>query len=262
MGTTNYNFTYMLDSSNIDIVGDVNDRLDEIDGAVKNAIDNIPTFDPTQIEQDIDDLEADVLALQNAGFVVAPVTTSDIQAGAVTYDKLAANSMKQALAGLRVYHFDSANPNADNTGMVVPYTGNDDIRDKSWLAGYYIPAWTMLIITHFVKGASYHCGTFFSGSTGWRLPSYVPAISAAYKPYPNDPNDGNLAGIAQIGNISKFDGGTTLDDIIGIGLNADGTIGVSTEYDSDALYSAGTIVACLNAYGAIDNSQDGYNYWI
>jgi len=261
MGTTNYDFTYMDNTDVIDVVGDVNTRLDEIDSKIHTAIDNIPQFDPTTIEGEISDLQSDVANLENAGFVVAPVATSDIQAGAVTYDKLAANSMKQLFAGLKVYHFDSANPNADNTGMVVPYTGNDDIRDKSWLAGYYIPAWTCLVITQFVKGDDIHCGSFFSGSTGWRLPSYVPTISPDYHPYPNDPDDGTLAGIAQIGFITKFVG-SSMTDLVGIGLNKDGTIGVSTTSDPDYFYSNGSIVAFLNNYGAIDNSEDGYNYWI
>lgn len=192
------------------------------------------------------------------------VDTASIPNGAITYPKIAPSAIKQMLAGLKVYHFDSANPNADNDGLAVPYTGTSAIRDKTWLAGYYIPAWTCLIITHFNKGPNYHAGNFFAGNSGWVLPSYVPKISADYHPYPND-SDSSVAAMSGFCQLSGagliiYSGGT-VSDWTGVGLNADGTIGVNTENDSAYMCNSGSIVAFLDVYGAVDTSEDGYDYY-
>src|SRR5574343_157205 len=49
-----------------------------------------------------------------------PIKSGDIQAGAITRDKLDAQALESLIKGITIRHFDSKDSSADNTGLVVP----------------------------------------------------------------------------------------------------------------------------------------------
>lgn len=158
-----------------------------------------------------------------------PIKSGDIQAGAITRDKLDAQALESLIKGITIRHFDSKDNTADNTGLVVP---NSDVI----LSGFYLPELTMLVINMFHVPAGTPVETFFSATTSFRLPSYVPHTTA---------NNIRLNGIGIKSNsTSDFVGWT------GIGINKDGYIGtnsgVKSDYDFDM---AGSAVVFLRAYG-------------
>ena len=164
--------------------------------------------------------------LINAHF---PIKSGDIQAGAITRDKLAAQALESLIKGITIRHFDSKDSSADNTGLVVP---NSDVR----LAGFYLPELTMLVITVFHVSAGAPVESFFSATTSYRLPSYVPHTTA---------NNIPLNGIGIRSNSSSDFVSWT-----GIGINKDGYIGTNTGVTSNYGFDmAGSAVVFLRAYG-------------
>lgn len=158
-----------------------------------------------------------------------PIKSGDIQAGAITRDKLDAQALESLIKGITIRHFDSKDSSADNTGMVVP---NSEVI----LSGFYLPELTMLVINIFHVPAGTPVETFFSATTSFRLPSYVPHTTA---------NNIRLNGIGIKSTSSNEFAGWT-----GIGMNKDGYIGtnsgVTSDYDFDM---PGNIVVFLRAYG-------------
>lgn len=158
-----------------------------------------------------------------------PIKSGDIQAGAITRDKLDAQALESLIKGITIRHFDSHDNTADNTGLVVP---NSDVI----LSGFYLPELTMLVINLFHVPAGTPVETFFSATTSFRLPSYVPHTTA---------NNIRLNGIGVKSNsTSEFVGWT------GVGINKDGYIGTNSGVTSDYAFDmAGSAVVFLRAYG-------------
>lgn len=158
-----------------------------------------------------------------------PIKSGDIQAGAITRDKLDAQALESLIKGITIRHFDSYDSSADNTGMVVP---NSDVI----LSGFYLPELTMLVINMFHVPAGTPVETFFSATTSFRLPSYVPHTTA---------NNIRLNGIGIKSTSSNDFAGWT-----GIGMNKDGYIGTNSGVTSDYGFDMpGSIVVFLRAYG-------------
>ena len=158
-----------------------------------------------------------------------PIKSGDIQAGAITRDKLDAQALESLIKGITIRHFDSKDSSADNTGLVVP---NSDVR----LSGFYLPELTMLVINVFHVSAGTPVETFFSATTSFRLPSYVPHTTA---------NNILLNSIGIRSNSS-----TDFVSYTGIGINKDGYIGTNSGVASDYGFDmAGSAVVFLRAYG-------------
>lgn len=158
-----------------------------------------------------------------------PIKSGDIQAGAITRDKLDAQALESMIKGITIRHFDSKDSTADNTGLVVP---NSDVV----LSGFYLPELTMLVINMFHVPAGTPVETFFSATTSFRLPSYVPHTTA---------NNIRLNGIGIRSNSS-----TDFASFTGIGINKDGYIGTNSGVTSDYGFDmAGSAVVFLRAYG-------------
>lgn len=158
-----------------------------------------------------------------------PIKSGDIQAGAITRDKLDAQALESLIKGITIRHFDSKDSSADNAGLVVP---NSDVK----LAGFYLPELTMLVITVFHVPAGAPVETFFSATTSYRLPSYVPHTTA---------NNILLNGIGIRSNSSS-----DFVSFTGIGINKDGYIGTNSGVAKDYGFDmAGSAVVFLRAYG-------------
>lgn len=158
-----------------------------------------------------------------------PIKSGDIQAGAITRDKLDAQALESMIKGITIRHFDSKDSSADNVGMVVP---NSDVI----LSGFYLPELTMLVINVFHVPAGTPVETFFSATTSFRLPSYVPHTTA---------NNIRLNGIGIKSTSSNDFVGWT-----GIGINKDGYIGSNSGVTSAYEFNmAGSAVVFLRAYG-------------
>ena len=158
-----------------------------------------------------------------------PIKSGDIQAGAITRDKLDAQALESLIKGITIRHFDSKDSSADNVGMVVP---NSDVI----LSGFYLPELTMLVINMFHVSAGTVVQSFFNDTTSFRLPSYVPHTTA---------NNIRLNAIGvKYNSSSDFVGWT------GIGINKNGYIGTNSGVASDySLDMAGSAVVFLRAYG-------------
>ena len=158
-----------------------------------------------------------------------PIKSDDIQAGAITRDKLDAQALESLIKGITIRHFDSKDSSADNVGMVVP---NSDVR----LSGFYLPELTMLVINIFHVPAGTTVQSFFNATTSFRLPSYVPHTTA---------NNIMLNAIGIKSNSSNDFVSWT-----GIGINKDGYIGTNSGVSSDyGFVMAGNAVVFLRAYG-------------
>ena len=190
----------------------------DVTSAYKNADKNLNDTLTTLINDNVSTI--------NAHF---PIKSGDIQAGAITRDKLDAQALESLIKGITIRHFDSKDSTADNTGLVVP---NSDVR----LAGFYLPELTMLVINIFHVSAGTVVQSFFNDTTSFRLPSYVPHTTA---------NNIFLNGIGVKSNSSSDFASWT-----GIGMNKDGYIGTNSGVASDyALDMAGSAVVFLRAYG-------------
>ena len=194
--------------------------------AADTAISNAYAQADANLNNTLTKLINDNAAEVNAHF---PIKSGDIQAGAITRDKLDAQALESLIKGITIRHFDSKDSSADNTGLVVP---NSDVR----LAGFYLPELTMLVITVFHVSAGTGVQSFFNDTTSFRLPSYVPHTTA---------NNIFLNAIGVKSNSSSDFASWT-----GIGLNKDGYIGTNSGVASDyALDMAGSAVVFLRAYG-------------
>ena len=192
------------------------------DDAVTSAYKTADTNLNNTLTKLINDNAAEV----NAHF---PIKSGDIQAGAITRDKLDAQALESLIKGITIRHFDSKDSSADNVGMVVP---NSDVI----LSGFYLPELTMLVINMFHVSAGTVVQSFFNDTTSFRLPSYVPHTTA---------NNIFLNGIGVKSNSSSDFASWT-----GIGMNKDGYIGTNSGVASDyALDMAGSAVVFLRAYG-------------
>ena len=194
--------------------------------AADAAISNAYAQADTNLNNTLTKLINDNVSTINSHF---PIKSGDIQAGAITRDKLDAQALESLIKGITIRHFDSKDSSADNTGLVVP---NSDVR----LAGFYLPELTMLVITLFHVPNGTTVESFFNATTSFRLPSYVPHTTA---------NNILLNGIGIKSNSSSDFATWT-----GVGINKDGYIGVNSGYASGyALDMAGSAVVFLRAYG-------------
>lgn len=194
--------------------------------AADTAISNAYAQADANLNNTLTKLINDNVAEVNAHF---PIKSGDIQAGAITRDKLDAQALESLIKGITIRHFDSKDSSADNVGMVVP---NSDVI----LSGFYLPELTMLVITMFHVPAGTPVETFFSDTTSFRLPSYVPHTTA---------NNIRLNGIGVKSNSS-----TDFASFTGIGMNKNGYIGTNSGVTSDYNFDmAGSIVVFLRAYG-------------
>ncbi len=167
-----------------------------------------------------------------------PIMTADIAAGAVTRDKLDAQALSSLITGIVIRKFDSHDSNADNVGLVAP-------NSNCWLAGYYLPELTMLVITKFESNAGQSVGGFTDATQAgpdkaseFKLPDYVPHTTAAVYL--------NTIGVC-------YNSSSDFVSWTGIGLTRDGHVGVNTKIystDSKAFAMAGNAVAFLRAFGA------------
>lgn len=253
MGTTNYDFTYLEPNNPIDLVGDTTTFLDEIDATIKDVADNVPQFDPTQLESEIADLNADVVLLQSADNSMSnditnlqnsvtninmrfPIQTSQIAAGAVTFDKIAQSAVSGVLSTINIRHFDSSDSLADNGNMTIP--------SGCAMAGYYITEWMLLVITRWEKPAGLDINSWTTGNTGFRLPNYIPRVTAGGG-FASGRKLSSAGVINENGTDSSiFDGWT------GFGINIDGTVGPNSPKLNSHQYLCGNIVAFLGPLGA------------
>lgn len=201
---------------------DLTDAYKAADAAISNAYAQADT----NLNNTLTTLINDNAAKVNSHF---PIKSGDIQAGAITRDKLDAQALESLIKGITIRHFDSKDSSADNTGLVVP---NSDVR----LSGFYLPELTMLVITTFHVSAGTTVETFFSATTSFRLPSYVPHTTA---------NNILINGIGVRSNSS-----TDFVSFTGIGINKDGYIGTNSGVTSNYGFDmAGSAVVFLRAYG-------------
>ena len=161
-----------------------------------------------------------------------PIKTADIAAGAVTRDKLDAQALSSLIQGITIRKFDSIDSNADNAGMIVPNGGK--------LAGFYLPEFTMLVITRFESSFGQSVGDFRNDAvTEYKLPSYVPNTTA---------------GSVLLNSIGvEYTSSSDFFTFTGIGIHKGGYIGVSTKIlstDNKAIAMAGNAVVFLRAFGA------------
>jgi hypothetical protein len=104
------------------------------------------------------------------------------------------------------------------------------------LSGFYLPELTMLVINMFHVPAGTPVETFFSATTSFRLPSYVPRTTA---------NNIKINGIGIRSNSSG-----DFISYTGIGINKNGYIGTNSGVTSDYEFNmAGNAVVFLRAYG-------------
>ena len=212
-----------------DLTGAYKAADDAVTSAYKAADDAVTsaykTAD-TNLNNTLTKLINDNVAGVNSHF---PIKSGDIQAGAITRDKLDAQALESLIKGITIRHFDNKDSSADNTGLVVP---NSDVR----LAGFYLPELTMLVITAFHVSAGTVVQSFFNATTSFRLPSYVPHTTA------------NNIFLNAIG--VKYNSSSDFVSWTGIGMNKDGYIGTNSGIASDyALDMAGSAVVFLRAYG-------------
>lgn len=194
--------------------------------AADAAISNAYAQADTNLNNTLTKLINDNVTEINAHF---PIKSGDIQAGAITRDKLDAQALESMIKGITIRHFDSKDSSADNVGMVVP---NSDVI----LSGFYLPELTMLVINMFHVPAGTPVETFFSATTSFRLPSYVPHTTA---------NNIRLNGIGIKSTSSNDFAGWT-----GIGMNKNGYIGTNSGVSRDYAFDMpGSIVVFLRAYG-------------
>ena len=194
--------------------------------AADTAISNAYAQADANLNNTLTKLINDNVAEVNSHF---PIKSADIQAGAITRDKLDAQALESLIKGITIRHFDSKDSSADNVGMVVP---NSDVI----LSGFYLPELTMLVINTFHVPKGTPVETFFSATTSFRLPSYVPHTTA---------NNIKLNAIGVKSTSSNDFAGWT-----GIGMNKDGYIGTNSGVTSDYTFDMpGSIVVFLRAYG-------------
>lgn len=217
--------------ANTKSISTLNTTVTEMDSAYKAADEKLSS-DITEIANDYKaadtSMNDSLMEMINSHF---PIKSGDIQAGAITRDKLDAQALESIIKGITIRRFDSEDGNADNTGLIVP---NNNCK----LSGFYLPELTMLVITRFELPAGQPCGSYFSETTQFRLPSYVPHTTAA---------------IVKLGAIAiKYSASSDFVNWTGVGINKNGYFGVSTEYNEAgiSLQLAGNAVVFLRAYGA------------
>lgn len=158
-----------------------------------------------------------------------PIKTGDIQAGAITRDKMDAQTLESLLRGTTIQHFDSLDGLANNEGMRVP--------SGCSMSGFYLPELTMLVINQFNIGLDApDINDVISMDSGFQLPSYIPHITKANIP---------LGTSLIIWNAS-----TNFNTFTSLAVNSNGGIGpASAITGANAANMGGAGVAFLRAYG-------------
>lgn len=184
--TTNYKLPLFADADQPTWLGDFNSAMNKIDtgitavganastalSAANNAVNRVGQVETTIAgvqtaannayalsttnEKNIGTLDGQVAQLENK----FPITAGSLANGAVTAPKLDQTAIAAMWAGLTVHRFDSKDPTADNTGMVVPSGGA--------FAGFYIEELGLLVINAMSNAYTNETSAMFT------LPSYVP----------------------------------------------------------------------------------------
>ena len=145
-----------------------------------------------------------------------PIKAEDIANGAVTKEKLDAQSIESIVRGIAIRRFNSANSTADNGNMTVG--ANTVVR------GFYIPELTMLVLDHLEVIR----GTLFVS-----LPDYIPK--------PNGP--------CGLGTLLSYTDTTPFSNWYNLVLQTNGSITISST-DSASYNLMGTSITFLRPYGA------------
>ena len=189
--TTNYKLPIFEAADQPTWLGDFNGAMEKIDAAVttvganastalsaaNNAVNRVGQVETTLAgvqttasnalalastnETDIGTLDGEVAVLNNK----FPIAAGDIATAAITAEKLADTAIKAVWAAQHVYHFDSRDPTADNTGMSVP--------SGCYLAGYFFAELGLLLLNEFSMQST------VSTTATMTLPSYVPVANTA-----------------------------------------------------------------------------------
>lgn len=184
--TFNYKLPQFVDTDQPTWLGDFNGAMETLDTAItkvganastalsaaNNAVNRVGQAETTIAgvqttannayslastnEKDISTLDGQVAQLETK----FPVTSANLANGAVTAEKLDQTAVAAMWKSQKVRRFDNQDPTADNTGLVVPATGN--------CRGYYLADLGLLII----HSIYIHNGT--PTDEGITLPSYVP----------------------------------------------------------------------------------------
>lgn len=191
MGTANYNFTYVDPNGKIDVPADTKAFLDEIDQKMHehnlaetariNAVEaKFPVSAANLADKSVtgekladksvtaEKLADGAVTLESLGIAPNTLDGNVIRDGSIVATKLSSTGVDALLAGIEIRHFDSTDSAADNEGM--------DIIEGIEVSGWYIPIWGLVVIPRFSKAT--HTGTW-SGTSGVKLPSYIPNPSAA-----------------------------------------------------------------------------------
>lgn len=150
------------------------------DGAVTDATNalTVAQTNATNIANETTRAKAAESALEtiikNATVTDGSITSAKLADGAITAAKIAQSAVTSILSGLTIHYFNSADSNADNTGLSV--------GSGCTLCGFYIEEWQMLIITTAYVNASVAVPAINDSSTSgvFTLPSYVPRPTSTF----------------------------------------------------------------------------------
>lgn len=280
MGTLNYDFTYLVGSNPIDLVGDTTTFLDEIDAQIKYVADNAIVQDGGVTTQKLADGAVTTIKIDDAAVTTAKIADSNVTSNkiadgniltakiaddAVTTGKIADNSIttpklvdasitnaKLAASSITTDRLTTQTLKDIVGGITIHHFDSKDANadntglatpsSQSWLEGIYVEEWKMLIINNFIKASGDHCGGWMNGNTGFKLPSYVPNISGTHIS-----NNGMQLSSAA---IMTWDSNNDFISWTAFGLNVDGSVGPNTATsDSNSQTLMGCIVSFLGAYG-------------
>lgn len=177
----------------------------------------------TQAEQSLDSFE-DI----STRF---PVGNSDIADNSIGMGKLTDQAKSDIIGGISVRYFNNREDGANNTGLICPAQGE--------LAGFYVPELTLLVINRYYKPYGMADGSWLSGETKFRLPTYVPRVTE------------NVT-LAPLGIADFAEDGAYLD-WHGFGVNSGGYVGgIGSSGEDEGRVLVGNIVAFLRPYIAVE----------
>ena len=159
-----------------------------------------------------------------------PVKNGDIADNSISMGKLTDQAKADIISGISVRHFNNYDRGADNTGLICPAQGS--------LTGFYVPELTLLVITRYYKPYGISDGSWLSGETGYRLPTYVPRVTenVTFAPY----------------GVIDFDQNGVYQDWHGFGVNPQGYVGgIGESGKGEGRVLVGNIITFLRPYVAV-----------
>ena len=282
MGTTNYDFTYLVGTNTIDLVGDTTTFLDEIDAQIKYVADNAIVQDGGVTTQKLADGAVTTVKIADANVTTAKiadsnvtsnkiddgailtakiadsaVTTGKIADSAVTANKLgdaSVTNLKLAAASITTDRLTTQTLKDILGGFTIHHFDSKDgaadntglsvpAGGSNWLAGYYVEELKLLIIYGFQKDESNtNTVSWVAGNTGYVLPSYVPRVTATTE----WPYGRQLSA----GGCVAWDSNTDWEAWGGFGMSTDGSVGPNTSKSGYHQYLFGNVIAFLGCLGA------------